>query len=289
MSLPRVADATGPGAAPLAGIGFSVLILTRNEERDLPGCLASIARCNDIVVLDSGSTDRTVEIARKAGARVFYRPFDTFARQRNYAQREIPFRHPWVFHLDADERMTPELTLECGGSVGQDIDGFVVTPKVVWDGRWARHCERQPKPQARFVRAPEFEFVPAGYGQQAAPGLRIGSLVTSYLHDVSRGGEDEWLEKQRRHLRAEWGEFLARSPASAVWAKRVGLALPGRTGWRFLQHYLLRRGFLDRRAGFTYCRLLARRDAMARDELRDLRVRGRSIPFNAGPQPSTDT
>src|SRR3954470_13250605 len=92
---------------------ISVLILTLNEERNLPGCLESAASSHDVVVLDSGSTDRTVEIARAAGARVFTRPFDNFAGQRNHAQKNIPFKFPWVFHLDADERLTPELFSEC--------------------------------------------------------------------------------------------------------------------------------------------------------------------------------
>ena len=96
-----------------AGAPFSVLILTLNEEADLPRCLESVAGCDDIVVLDSGSKDGTPEIARAAGARVFERTFDTFAGQRNFAQREIPFRHRWVFHLDADERFTPALMAEC--------------------------------------------------------------------------------------------------------------------------------------------------------------------------------
>src|SRR4051812_8470323 len=92
---------------------YSVVILTLNEERDLPACLESVRTCDDIVVLDSGSTDHTAEIARTAGARVFERRFDTFAGQRNHAQREVKFRHAWVFHLDADERLTPELDQEC--------------------------------------------------------------------------------------------------------------------------------------------------------------------------------
>ena len=70
---------------------FSVVILTLNEEADLPRCLQSVAASDDLVVVDSGSTDRTVAIARSAGARVFVRAFDHFAGQRNFAQREIPF------------------------------------------------------------------------------------------------------------------------------------------------------------------------------------------------------
>src|SRR5882672_10686274 len=109
---------------------YSVLILTLNEERNLPRCLASVRGCDDIVVLDSGSTDRTAAIAHDAGARVFTRAFDDFAGQRNFAQREIPFRHPWVFHLDADEQFTPELMAECSTHTQSTQDGFLVAPKM---------------------------------------------------------------------------------------------------------------------------------------------------------------
>jgi len=156
---------------------FSVLILTLNEERDLPACLASVRASDDVVVLDSGSTDRTVAIAREAGARVFSRPFDNFAGQRNHAQREIPFRHPWVFHLDADEQMTPELAAECmAASSRADLDGFFAAPKMLFEGRWIPHCTDYPAWQARFVRVPQFTFVEVGHGQREAPGLRLGRL-----------------------------------------------------------------------------------------------------------------
>src|SRR5438046_3010644 len=116
---------------------YSVLILTQNEERNLHHCLASIRGCDDIVVLDSGSDDRVAMIARDAGARVLTRAFDYFAGQRNHAQREIPFHHPWVFHLDADEQFTPELDAECQrASVRDDLDGFLVAPRMLWEGRW---------------------------------------------------------------------------------------------------------------------------------------------------------
>ena len=90
---------------------ISVLILTLNEEQDLPGCLDSVAWCDDIHVFDSGSTDRTVEIAREHGATVTVHEFESFAAQRN-ASMQLPFRHEWVLVLDADERSTPELSAE---------------------------------------------------------------------------------------------------------------------------------------------------------------------------------
>lgn len=276
----RAATAANPHDA-----GFSVLVLTLNEERDLPRCLASVAECDDVVVLDSGSSDRTAEIARAAGARVFSRPFDDFARQRNHAQRHIAFRHRWVFHLDADEQFTPELHAACGAAATRsDVDGFYVAPKMLWEGRWIPRCTDYPAWQARFVRAPEFEFVETGHGQREAPHMRMDRLHASYLHDLYSGGEIEWLEKHRRYARAEARHHLAGAPVSIRQLfdrdplrrrralKRISYRLPFRPTLRFVYQYILRGGWLDGSAGLHYCRLLARYEALTAEEMRALRT-----------------
>ncbi len=267
---------------------FSVLILTLNEERHLPGCLASVSGCDDIVVLDSGSTDRTAELARDAGARVFTHPFGNFAAQRNHADREIPFRHPWVFHLDADEQMTPALRDECAGYGGAEpVDGCYAAPKMLWEGRWIRHSTDYPAWQARFVKARGFEFIQAGHGQREAPAMRMGRLTAPYLHDLSGDGVDGWLAKHRRYAAAEAAAFLAAdagsgpvlrplfgsSPLARRRAlKHLSYRLPGRPAWRWVYQYLLRGGFLDGGPGFRYCRLLARYEGFASEEIRKLRA-----------------
>jgi len=264
---------------------FSVLVLTLNEERDLPRCLESIADCDDIVVLDSGSTDGTAAIARAAGARVYVRPFDNFAGQRNFAQREISFRHRWVFHLDADEKFTPELAAECRTATArEDVDGFFVAPRMLWEGRWIPHCTDFPAWQARFVRAPEFQFIEVGHGQREAPAMRMGWLQSNYLHDLSSGGDGEWLERHRRYARAEarhlltadhrprWRElFSADRLHRRRTLKQLSHRLPGRPALRFVYQYFLRGGFLDGAPGLHYCRLLARYEAFTAAELRRLR------------------
>jgi glycosyltransferase involved in cell wall biosynthesis len=269
-----------------ASAGYSVVILTLNEERDLPRCLASIRTCDDVVVLDSGSTDRTTTLARTAGARVFERSFDNFAGQRNHAQRNISFRHRWVFHLDADEQLTPELDAECRSAASRsDLDGFFVAPKMLWEGRWIRHCTDFPAWQARFVRAPDFQFVEVGHGQREASDMRMDFLQSNYLHDLSSGGEAEWLERHRRYAQAEAQHLLNRKVTSG-WRevfspdrlqrrralKRLSYALPGRPVLRFIYQYLLRGGFLDGNAGLHYCRLLARYEAFTGAELQRLRA-----------------
>jgi len=272
---------------------FSAVILTLNEERALPGCLASLRGCDDIVVLDSGSTDGTAAMAAAAGARVFARPFDTFAGQRNYAQRAIGFRHPWVFHLDADERMTPELDAECRRAAARtDLDGFRAAPRMIFEGRWIRHCTDYPAYQARFVRAPQFEFIQVGHGQREAPRMRVENLREGYLHDVSIYGRDAWLAKHRGYARAEaeallartdglpWGELL--SPDALVRRrarKRLSFALPFRPALRLAYQYGLRGGFLDGGQGLRYCLLLARYEGFITEEIDKLKApAGRGNP-----------
>jgi glycosyltransferase involved in cell wall biosynthesis len=264
---------------------YSVVILTFNEEVALPACLASLKGCDDIVVLDSGSSDRTAEISRAAGARVFTRPFDDFAGQRNYAQRSIEFRHPWVFHLDADERMTPELDAECRRAASRsDLDGFRVAPRMIFEGQWVRHCTDYPAFQARFVQAPRFAFVQVGHGQRESPEMVLENLREGYLHDLSIYGVDAWLSKHRRYARDEAKAQMAAS-ADANWArlfsadrltrrralKRLSFALPCRPGFRFVYQYVLRGGFLDGSKGLRYCLLLARYEGFISAEIKRLK------------------
>ena len=265
---------------------FSAVILTLNEERALPGCLASLRGCDDVVVLDSGSTDATAALAEAAGARVFTRPFDTFAGQRNHAQRSIGFRHPWVFHLDADERMTPELAEECARAARRDdLDGFRAAPKMIFEGRWIPHCTDYPAYQARFVRAPQFAFIQVGHGQREAPGMRLENLREGYLHDISIYGRDAWLAKHRGYARAEAEAlrqgsdgvslgrlFCADALVRRRALKRLSFALPLRPAFRFAYQYGLRGGFLDGAQGLSYCLLLARYEAFISQEIHKLKA-----------------
>jgi glycosyltransferase involved in cell wall biosynthesis len=261
----------------------SVLILTLNEEKNLPGSLASVAGFDDLVVLDSGSTDRTAEIARAAGARVFVNPFQDFADQRNHAHEMIPFKHPWVLHLDADEIVTPELAAELAGlPAAAPIDGYYIAPRMMFHGRWLRRCTDFPAWQARCARARGFRFIQAGHGQREAPDMRMGYLQASYLHDISVDDEGEWEARHQRYARAEAAQFLAThetagqtlrtfisGPALARRRalKRLSYALPARPLLRFLYQYVLRGGMFDGRGAWRYCRLLARYERIASAEI----------------------
>lgn len=274
---------------------FSVVILTLNEEHNLPACLATLPEVDDIHVLDSGSTDATEKIARAHGVRFSTNPFRNFAQQRNHAHEHLTFRHPWVFHLDADERMTPALLAELRRIAATENaapahDGYWVAPRMLWQGRWVPRCTDYPAWQARFCRAATFRFVEKGHGQREAEGLRMAYLENNYEHDMSASGVDAWLEKHRRYARREAEAWLSnhralgdelralRSPDGLVRRralKSLSYRLPARPFARFVYQYLLRGGFLDGAAGWRYCRLLARYEGFASAELRRLRASAR--------------
>lgn len=271
---------------------ISVVILTLNEEQNLPACLASASGCDDVVVLDSGSTDRTVRIARDAGARVFVHPFVNFARQRNHAHDTIPFRHDWVFHLDADETLSPALIGECAARAqsaeASRLDGFYAAPRMFFQGRWIPRSTDFPAWQARFVHRRRFRFVEAGHGQREAPGLALARLRHPYDHNLSSQTIPEIRGKHARYARQEAAAFVARRrPAALVrrdlfgpdpLARRRALKeashhLPARGLLRFIYQYVVRGGMLDGRPGWVYCRLLADYERAISDEIRRLKTR----------------
>lgn len=258
---------------------ISILILTLNEEENLPGCMRSVAWSDDIVVLDSFSTDRTMDVAKAAGARVVQRRFDDFASQRNYALDHVEFKYRWVFHLDADERFTEPLRAECVQAVAVDsYSGFMVPSKLVFLGRWLKHAGCYPNYQMRLVKPGEARFIQHGHGQRETDARRgLGSLREPYLHLNFSKGFSDWLDKHNRYSTHEAAESL-KSVASGQWSlagclkelmrrldpvvrrralKELSFRLPCRPLLRFLYMYILRLGFLDGLPGYHYCRLLS--------------------------------
>jgi glycosyltransferase involved in cell wall biosynthesis len=271
-------------------VPFSVVILTLNEEQNLPATLASIRDCTDIVVLDSGSTDRTHAIARAAGARVIVNRFENFGQQRNFAHTDIAFHHDWVFHLDSDETFTPELFTECARVAAENppaLDGFFVAPRMIFRGRWILRCTDFPAYQARFAHAKRFRFIQTGHGQREAPDMRLNKLTANYLHNLSAQPESELLEKHRRYARQEAAAFLARAADPAPLTRRIRSSnqlirrralkelshhFPARGFLRFLYQYIARRGFLDGAPGFAYCLIMAKYEHWVSQEIRRQRA-----------------
>jgi glycosyltransferase involved in cell wall biosynthesis len=273
-------------------LAISVLILTLNEEDNILPCLASVAWCDDVVVLDSFSSDRTVEIARGAGARVFQRKFDDFAGQRNWAIDNISFANSWIFQLDADERFTPELKRECEEVVSRDErSGYLVPSKMMLQGRWLRWSGLYPSYQMRLMKLGEIRFMQKGHGQRESEALRsVGYLREPYLHFSFSKGLSEWATRHRRYAREEAEEGMKASmSAGRIVAglfsfdpirrrralKELSSRMPARHVMRFAYMYLFRLGILDGWAGFRYCRLMAWYEKMIVENLHDLRRRGK--------------
>ena len=122
----------------------SILILARDEEVNLPDCLHSIAGWAGqiVVVLDPRTTDRSAEIARQYGAEVVAHPFDDYSRQRNWALENVQWKHPWMFILDADERVSPDLRrgIQAVLRDPQAKDAYAVRFRMIFYGKWIRRC-----------------------------------------------------------------------------------------------------------------------------------------------------
>jgi glycosyltransferase involved in cell wall biosynthesis len=134
----------------------AAIVLTFNEERNLPECLESLTGwVTQLFVVDSGSTDRTVAIAREFGAEVLQHPFETYGAQRNWALDHAPVTTPWVLNVDADERITPELRDSIVRAVAADaaeVTGYMMSRRTMFMGRWIRHGGHYPAWHLRLFR-----------------------------------------------------------------------------------------------------------------------------------------
>lgn len=259
----------------------SILILTFNEAANLPACLDALGWCDDIVVVDSGSTDDTVAIAERRGARILHRPFDNFAGQRNFGLDEGGFRHDWVLHLDADELVSPAFRAALDAfEPPEGIDAWLVPFKTIFFGKWLKHAGMWPGYQARLGHVRRLRFVQVGHGQREdLPPERVGTFPEPLLHYSFSHGLRAWLNKHIRYaadeaallagddkIREGAGSALVRGDRTS--RRRAAKALAGRLPLflrppaRFFYVYVVRRGFLDGAAGFVYAAMLATYEAM---------------------------
>lgn len=268
---------------------LTVVVLTHNEERNLPECLRSVVgRVSDVHVLDSGSTDATVAIARDFGVPVHAHSFAGFGQQRNWAIDNIPHAHPWTFHLDADERMTPELEAELHQLLARRPPeaGFFVASKLILDGRWLRYSSGYPVYQVRLFHRDRLRFMDYGHGQREVTDGALGYLAQPYLHEAYNKGLDDWFAKHARYARCE-AELLSRErpgPLPLLRAllsfdrvrsrramKMLAYSLPFRPTLRLLQLLVINRGLLDGSAGIVYARMMVAYESMMTTHLARLR------------------
>lgn len=258
-------------AAPLPAPPVSVMIFTLDEEIHLPSCLAALTWCDDVIVVDSFSGDRTEAVAREHGARFFQHRFEGFGSQRNWALDETAPRHDWVLVLDADERVTPELVDEMRRVLCpplDDVAAFRLRRRFYMWGRWLRYSSLYPNWVVRVVHRDRVRYVNRGHAETQEVRGAIRELEHDLI-DENLKGIDEWFERQGRYARKEAEHELAEEgrAAGGIWTrlasrdplvrraalKRLAWRMPGRPLAYFLYSYILRRGFLDGRDGLVFC------------------------------------
>jgi glycosyltransferase involved in cell wall biosynthesis len=259
---------------------ISVLIPTKNEQQDLPGCLDSVAWSDDVHVYDSHSTDATAEVAERAGARVTRCP-ERFAASyfggdeaahKQWSLRNIRFKHPWVLHLDADERVTPELAASLRRAVSDpgECVAFRVQRRDFFLGRWLRHVQTSPF-YLRLFRPEKMRYERLVNPVSIADGP-VGEVAGYLDHFPFSKGISHWLTRHNSYSTLEAEQILANRAAHSSFSPRRALLakdfherrfhqkelfyrLPARPLIKFFLLYLGKRGFLDGRAGFTYAAL----------------------------------
>lgn len=254
---------------------ISVLILTRNEEQDLPGCLDSVAWSDDVHVFDSFSTDQTVAIAEASGATVTQRVFDGYAAQRNAALHGLTFQHPWVLIVDADERIPAACADALRAFAARPPVGAVAVRLRRRDflmGTWLRHAQISPF-YIRLVR-PERVHYEREINEVLKADGEIVDLAEPFDHHPFSKGLRHWIDKHNQYSTMEAGIALAarRGHGPVSWRralfsnnfnerrlhqKEIFYRLPMRPLVKWLYMMLVRRSFLDGRAGTTYATLQA--------------------------------
>ncbi len=256
-------------------MSLSVLILTKNEEQDLPGCLKSVAWCDDVHLFDSFSTDRTLEFARTAGCVITQRKFDNWSAHQNWGLANIPFKYPWVLYIDADERVSPELkatALAVARGEASESAFRVRRRDFFTDGTWLKHAQISPF-YVRLFRPSKMRYERLVNPVSIVDGL-IGEIDGYLDHYPFSKGVGFWLERHIKYAgleartiqenRAKGGKFSLRKALFSkdfterrFHQKELFYRMPGRPFIKFFYMMVGRLAFLDGRAGCTYAALQA--------------------------------
>ncbi|MCB0192826.1 MAG: glycosyltransferase family 2 protein [Anaerolineae bacterium] len=255
---------------------ISIVILTLNEEQNIAHCLDSVKDwAGELFVVDSGSTDRTVEIARHFSANVVTNPFINYAQQRNWSQDNLPLTYDWVFHLDAGEQVTPELAAalrKAFSGSGPTVDGFLINRRAIFMGRWIKHGGIYPTYHLRLYRHSKGCCEEREYDQHFKVEGRVATLDGDLIDEIAPD-LNSWTLSHARWASAEAAEQLKQSQPDTtdhnqVQGRLFGTAIERRRWLRrsvygrvplfvrpfayFIYRYFLRLGFLDGIEGFIF-------------------------------------
>jgi glycosyltransferase involved in cell wall biosynthesis len=272
----------------------SVLILTKNEAQDLPGCIASVAWSDDIHVLDSYSTDATVAIAQTAGATVSQRPFDNYAAHRNFGFG-LPFRHPWLFILDADERPSPALSAELQGAAAANPEpwsegqpaGFRLRRRDFLFDTWLKHAQLSPlyirlvRPErSRYTREINEVLEVDGPILDLAAPLDHFPFSKGFAHWVAKHNLYSTMEAELIHAQTGLANPSLRTAlrhpdfhTRRLHQKAIFYKLPARPLVKWTYMMFLRGALLDGPAGWTYSTLASFYEYLITIKTKELQLR----------------
>ncbi|MBP0001577.1 MAG: glycosyltransferase family 2 protein [Cyanobacteria bacterium SID2] len=273
-------------SSPSQKVPISVLIPAKNEEANLPACLESVSRADEVFVVDSQSEDRSCEISESYGAKVVQFHFNGgWPKKKNWSLDNLPFSHEWVLIVDCDERITPELWDEIDEVIRQNqCDGYYLNRRVFFLGKWIRHGGKYPDWNLRLFKHKlgryenlHTEDVPNTGDNEVHEHVvlpsQAGYLKNDMLH-IDFRDIYHWLARHNRYsnweARVYYNLLLGKGESGTIGAnlfgdsvqrkrflKKIWVRLPFKPFLRFLLFYVFRLGFLDGRAGYIYGRLLS--------------------------------
>ncbi len=264
----------------------SVIVPVKNEAENLRRCLPALDWADEVFVVDSGSTDETVDVAESFGATVEQFEFNgIYPKKKNWALDNLDFRNDWVLIVDADEVVVPELAEEIARRTeANEADGFYLNMKYYFLGRRIKHCGYAEAWNLRLFkhRLGRYEKMPVAPGvktgdNEAHEHVELNGRVLRLEHELDHHAYPTiaaWVEKHNRYAvwEAEMYERFLREPVPKSIGrgkrfkrllKKVYLRLPFRPVARFLYAYIARLGFLDGKPGLVFCTLLAFYDFLA--------------------------
>jgi glycosyltransferase involved in cell wall biosynthesis len=299
-------------------VPVSVLIPAKDEELNLPACLESVSRAGEIFLVDSQSSDRTVEIAENFGAKVVQFDFNgRWPKKKNWSLENLLFRYEWVLIVDCDERITPELWDEIALAIeDSNYSGYYLNRKVFFLGQWIRYGGRYPDWNLRLFKYQlgryenlKTEDIPNTGDNEVHEHVllqgKVGYLKNDMLH-IDFRDIYHWLERHNRYSNWEarvYYNFLSDGDTSGTvspnlfgnaiqrkrFLKKIWVRLPLKPLLRFLLNYIFRLGFLDGKAGYIYARLLSQYEYQIGVKLYELRRFGGHLNVSPGSKSLPET
>ncbi|MDI6767734.1 MAG: glycosyltransferase family 2 protein [Bacteroidota bacterium] len=230
---------------------LSVIVITHNEEHNIVDCLQSVSWANEIIIVDSQSTDRTVDLARQFTQKIFITEWKGFAAAKNLALQRTS--NEWVLSLDADERVTPELSLEINRVIIDDSNkfvGFEVARRAYFLGKWIKHCGWYPGYVTRLFKRSAVRFKELRVHEKLEVSGNVGKLKNDILH-FTDDTLFQYLEKFNRYTALAAEDLTDRGKRSSFFDLLI------RPPYLFIKMFILRRGFLDGMHGFVLSLLSA--------------------------------